>query len=258
MTAPKADRPERFDLMGVPISIVRLGEAMAWIAAWVPSANPRMVCTVNPEFVMRARHDEGFRLALKGSDMNVADGIGVVVASRLIGLPIAERVTGVDLVRAVCNEGRHRGWRIFLLGGASGVADAAANSLTASLPGLRIVGRSSASSHQRFDEATVVEVNAADPHILLVAFGAPSQELWMQRNLARLRCGVAMGVGGTFDYLSGKSARAPKSVRAMGFEWAFRLALEPRRWRRMAVLPGFALLAIQEAIRRRVRLPNAP
>ena len=253
---PTANRPDSVDLMGVPISTVRLGEAMAWIAAWVGSANTRMVCTVNPEFIMRARRDRAFLRALGRSDMNVPDGIGVVAAARLSRLPITERVAGVDLVQAICEQGGHRGWRIFLLGGAPGVADDAASRLKAALPGLRIVGCSSASSDPRFDESTVAEINAAETQILLVAFGAPSQELWMERNLTRLRCGVAMGVGGTLDYLSDRVARAPKLVGEMGFEWAFRLAMQPRRWRRMAVLPGFALLSFKEAIQRNSRPPD--
>ena len=242
--------------MGVPISTVRLGEAMAWIAAWVGSANTRMVCTVNPEFIMRARRDQAFQRALARSDMNVPDGIGVVAAGRLSRLPITERVAGVDLVKAICEQASHRGWRIFLLGGAPGVADDAASRLKVAMPGLRIAGCSPASGDSRFDEATVDEINAAETQILLVAFGAPSQELWIERNLARLRCGVAMGVGGTLDYLSGNVTRAPKLVGAMGFEWAFRLAMQPSRWRRMAVLPGFALLSFEEAIRRNYRPPD--
>ncbi len=253
---PTADRPESVDLMGVSISTVRFGEAIAWIAAWVESENTRMVCTVNPEFIMRARRDRAFERTLGRSDMNVPDGIGVVAAAKLSRLPITERVAGVDLVQAICEQGSHRGWRIFLLGGAQGVADDAASRLKAALPDLHIAGCSSTSSDPRFDEATVAEINAAKTQVLLVAFGAPSQELWIQRNLTRLRCGVAMGVGGTFDYLSGRVTRAPKLVSAMGFEWAFRLATQPSRWRRMAVLPGFALLSCKEAIQRRSRPPD--
>ena len=256
MTSRGMDRPRRSMLMGVPISMVRLGKAMAWIAAWAPSTKARMVCTVNSEFVMRARHDEEFKCALKRSDMNVPDGMGVVVAGKLAGLPIAERVAGVDLAQAIFDQGRYRGWRLFLLGGAKGVADAAASRLTESHPGLQIVGCSSASSDKRFDEATVAEVNAAKPHILLVAFGAPVQELWIQRNLANLQCGVAVGVGGTLDYISGRATRAPKFVGAMGLEWAFRLSRDPGRWRRMTVLPGFAMLVLFDALRRSFRIKH--
>ncbi|MCY4110263.1 MAG: WecB/TagA/CpsF family glycosyltransferase [Chloroflexi bacterium] len=249
MTA-EADRPDSIDLMGIPISTVRSGEAMAWIAAWAESANTRTVYTVNPEFIMRARRDPAFRQVLERSDMNVPDGIGVVAAARLSRLPITERVAGVDLVQTICEQGSFRGLRIFLLGGAPGVADDAAARLEAALPGLRIAGCSSASSDPQFDEATVAEINAAKTQILLVAFGAPSQELWIERNLERLRCGVAMGVGGTLDYLSGRITRAPRLVGDIGLEWAFRLAVQPHRWRRMAVLPGFTLLSFKEAIRR--------
>ncbi|MCY3801030.1 MAG: WecB/TagA/CpsF family glycosyltransferase [Chloroflexi bacterium] len=251
-----ADQPESVDLMGIPIATVRSGEAMAWIAAWAESANTRIVCTVNPEFIMRARRDLAFRQVLERSDMNVPDGIGIVAAARLARLPITERVAGVDLVQTICEQGSYREWRIFLLGGAPGVADDAAARLEASLPGLRIAGCSSASSDPRFDEATVAEINAARTQILLVAFGAPTQELWIERNLARLRCGVAMGVGGTLDYLSGRITRAPRLVGDFGLEWAFRLAMQPHRWRRMAVLPGFALLSFKEAIRRNGRPPE--
>ena len=240
--------------MGVPISLVDPIQAVTWIGSWASSQETRMVCTVNPEFVMRARYDADFRNALQKSDMSVPDGIGVVIAAKLLGLPITTRVAGVDLVQAVCGEAAHQGWRIFLLGGAAGVAESAAANLKQSWPDLQIAGCSSASREQRFDDKTVAEINATNPNILLVAFGAPFQELWIQRNRPHLRCGVALGVGGSLDYLSGRSTRAPKLLSALGLEWAFRLVVEPRRWRRMLVLPAFSSLAIWQALRRALKI----
>ena len=239
--------------MGVPVSTVRLGEAASWIAAWAEGQTPRLVCTVNPEFIIEARRNPAFLRALERSDLNVADGIGVVLAGRILGLPIYQRVAGVDLVEAVCDLAGYRELRVFLLGGAPGVAETAAIRLTARHRGLQIAGCSSASADPHFDADTIAEINSTDPHILLVAFGAPRQELWIDRNLVKLGCGVAIGVGGTLDYIAGRSRRAPRMLSVVGLEWAFRLIQDPRRWRRMSVLPVFALLALKEAFRSAAR-----
>ena len=240
MPADTSGRPVQFQIMGVPVAPVRMGEATAWIAAWIRSRSGKAVFTVNSEIVMLAGRDDEFARVLRSSDLNLADGIGVVMASRLAGTSIPERVAGADLVEHLGKIGRALGWSIYLLGGREGVARRAGEALARVHPGLRIAGWSSADSGEASDRGTVTAINAVSPDLLLVAFGAPGQEHWIARNLKSLDVGVAIGVGGTFDFLAGDIPRAPALMREAGLEWLYRLIAQPWRWRRMLALPAFA------------------
>ena len=206
------------------------------------------VATINPEFVMRARHDHAFRQALQGASLRTADGVGLVLAGRILGHPFPERVTGVDLTRGVAEAAAERGDRVFFLGAAPGVADAAAAALAADYPQLTVAGSFAGDGSESGDEETLTAVRAAGADILLVAYGAPTQELWLARNLEISGASVGVGVGGTFDYLSGRVRRAPAWMRRMGLEWLFRLIQQPSRAGRMAVLPVFLLLVLRQRL----------
>jgi len=203
------------------------------------------VATVNPEFVMRARRDERFGAALEGSALNLADGIGVVWAMRRQGCPQVERVSGSDLVPLLARSCAARAWRPFLLGARPGVAEAAALRLESEHPGLRVAGAHAGSPRPEDDAESLRLIAATRPDLLLVAYGAPEQELWIARNRARLRVPVAIGVGGTLDFLAGRVRRAPRWMRRAQLEWLWRLALQPSRARRMAVLPAFVLAVLR-------------
>jgi N-acetylglucosaminyldiphosphoundecaprenol N-acetyl-beta-D-mannosaminyltransferase len=233
-------------VLGVRVDCVGLAEAVEAIQRMVEERRPtRLVATVNPEFIMRARVDDQFRTVLESAALCVADGIGVVWAMRRQGCPQAERVAGSDLVpllAAICAE---RGWRPFLLGALPGVAAEAAARLEADVRGLRIAGAHAGSPHPEDDEDSLRRIAAARPDVLLVAYGAPHQELWISRNRGRLDVPVAIGVGGTFDFLAGRVRRAPRWLREVHLEWLWRLALQPARVRRMAVLPAYALAILR-------------
>ncbi len=235
-------------VMGIPIAPARMGEAAAWIAAWVQSRSGKAVFTVNPEIVMLAGRDDEFARILRDSDLNLADGIGVVLAARLAGVDIPERVAGADLVEHLGEIGGALGWSIFFLGGREGVARRAGEALARQHPGLRIAGWSEADSGEAADEETIAAINAVNTDLLLVAFGAPRQECWIARNLKNLDVGVAIGVGGTFDFMAGDVPRAPRLMRAVGLEWLYRLIKQPSRWRRMLALPAFASAALRWAL----------
>jgi N-acetylglucosaminyldiphosphoundecaprenol N-acetyl-beta-D-mannosaminyltransferase len=200
-----------------------------------------LVATVNPEFVMHARHDDEFRRALDHAGLALPDGIGVVWALRRQGCTVPERVTGVDLVPRLAELCERRRYRLYLLGAGPGVAARAAERLASAHPQLEIVGAEPGSPLPRHDAATVAMVNEARPDVLLVAYGHPRQELWVARNRERLQAPVAVGVGGTFDILAGSVRRAPDPLRRAHLEWLWRLWLEPWRARRMAVLPVYAV-----------------
>lgn len=242
---------ERVSILGIPVDNVTLDEAMEHIADFIDRYQPHQIVTVNPEFVMQARRNRAFRATLVTADLVLADGSGITAAAKLRGRPLRQRIPGVELVERIAMEAAQHGWRLFLLGAAPGIAERAARVLQARYPGLTIAGTFSGSPQPSHEDAICEILRSAQPDVLLVAYGAPAQDLWIKRNQIRLRVPVAIGVGGSFDYISGRVRRAPTWMRKIGLEWLFRLFKQPWRWRRMLVLPHFALLAFFEGLFRR-------
>ncbi|MHB8509083.1 MAG: WecB/TagA/CpsF family glycosyltransferase [Candidatus Dormibacteria bacterium] len=231
-------------ILDVDVDAVTLPDAIDMIAEAIDArlghGGPTFqVATVNPEFVMLARRDPAFRRTLRACALRTADGAGLMLAARLLGRPLPQRVTGVDLVEGLATRAASRGDSVFLLGAAPGVAEAAASRLIAEHPGLVVAGTLSGHSGVEGDHDSVAAVRASGAKVLLVAFGAPAQEAWAQRNLEASGAAVSIGVGGTFDFLAGRVRRAPALMRRLGLEWLFRLVQQPWRVRRMAVLPVF-------------------
>jgi N-acetylglucosaminyldiphosphoundecaprenol N-acetyl-beta-D-mannosaminyltransferase len=160
------------------------------------------------------------------------------------GKRLRERVAGSDLVPRLSAEAANRGWRIFFLGAAPGVAEKTADILSKRNPGLQVVGCYAGSPALDEEDDIVERVRASRADILLVAYGAPKQDLWLDRNLARTGATVGIGVGGSFDFIAGVSRRAPRWVQRLGLEWLDRLIREPWRWRRQVVLPHFVWLVL--------------
>ena len=242
------------DILGVRIDDVTYPEALALLLEAISARQPLVVTTPNPEFVMLARRDAMFREALGRAGLNIPDGIGLVLAARLAGDSLRQHVQGTDLVLMLAAESARRGHRWFLLGGEDGIGLRAAADLRAQFPGLNVVGASPGSPRVEHDLDTRRLIRDAGPvDVLLVAYGAPKQELWLDRNLVALQIPVGIGVGGVFNYLSGATPRAPRWMRRMHFEWLHRLITQPSRWRRQLALPVFAGLAIRQAIRLAIR-----
>lgn len=230
-------------ILGVRVDDVTPDEALAAISGFVMSRRPHQVATVNPEFVMAARRHPDFKAVLAAADLCVPDGVGLLWGSWLLRQPLRTRVTGVDLVWRVAELAAERGWSVFLLGGRGGAGQQAAERLKARCPGLRIAGTYEG---DRDALEAAEHVARARPDILLVAYGAPAQELWIARHKAQLVVPVAIGVGGSFDFIAGRARRAPSWLRRLGLEWLHRLAHEPWRWRRMLALPEFAILVLRQ------------
>ncbi len=231
-------------ILGIPIHDVTLEEAVEQAAAWVKEGGAHQMATVNPEFVMAARRDPAFRAVLERADLCLPDGVGITLAARYLRRPLRERVAGVDLVEALAARAARDGWRVFLLGAAPGVADRAASILAARYPGLTVAGTYAGSPRREEEEEIVQRIQEAGADVLLVAYGAPAQDLWLARNLARTGAKVGVGVGGAFDYIAGIVPRAPRWMRRVGLEWLYRLIRQPWRWRRQRVLPLYALLVL--------------
>lgn len=227
--------------MGVPIHNVTTDEVVTLIARWIEEGGSRQIATVNPEFLMRARWDSPFRAALQQTAICVPDGIGVLWAARMRGQHLRERVAGSDLVPRLAAEAAQRGWRPYFLGAAPGVAEKAAAILAERHPGLSVAGCYAGSPAPEEETAITALIRNSQANLLFVAYGAPQQDLWLARNLAKTGAAVGIGIGGAFDFIAGVSRRAPDWVQRIGLEWLYRLVNEPWRWRRQLVLPQFAL-----------------
>ena len=245
--------PRRIDILGVGVDDVTPAETLDILSTWIDARQPRRVVTPNPEMVMLARRDAAFAGMLADADLAVPDGVGLLWASRLRGTPLRALVPGSDLVPWLAERSARRGDRWFLLGAAEGVAEIAGRILAARYPGLDIAGTFAGDASPLGDPATRSAVKRAGPlDVLLVAYGAPRQEAWMARN-ADLGVPVSIGVGGTLNFITGRSRQPPRWVYNLGLGWAYRLAAEPWRWRRQLVLPQFAALALLDALRWRLR-----
>lgn len=238
---------KRVIILGVAIDDVLMDDALAAVARFIAEGGPHQIVTVNPEFIMEARRNSAFRRVLAAADLATPDGFGVILASRWCGAPLRGRVTGIALTERIAAEAARRGWSLFLLGAAPGVAERAAAALQQANPGLRIAGCYAGSPHPADEPAIREQIRAARPDVLLVAYGHPAQDLWIARNQPLLRVPVAIGVGGTFDELAGVVPRAPDLVQRLGLKWLYRLLVQPWRWRRiMTAVPIFLWTMFRE------------
>ncbi len=249
--------PTTVSILGVPLHPITFEGLLDWIGRMVGAGHAHQIATVNPEFIMIARRDAVFRLVLERATLCLADGIGLLWAAKWLNRAgrgtepaLPERVTGSDGVPLIAERAAEKGWRVFLLGAAPGVAQRTAGVLTARYPGLQVAGTCDRDPSAEEEEEIVQLVNQSKADILFVAYGAPRQDKWIARNLPRLRVGVAMGVGGAFDFISGKTIRAPRWMRRVGVEWLYRLFQEPWRWRRMLALPRFAFTVLLAGLRK--------
>ena len=250
MVAPPVTRTTvRARVLGCPVDIVDMATAVQTLVEIVErrradeTAHPAVVITLNPEMVMLARRSPAFSSVLESAALVVPDGIGLVRALRRRGHPEVERVGGTDLIGAYLREAERRAHRIALVGGAPGVAATARDRMLEAHPALQVV----AVNDGRPGRATALEIETASPEVVLAAFGAGRQELFLDRYLGPIGAAAGVGVGGALDFLAGRVRRAPALVRRIGLEWAWRLTVQPWRLRRQSVLPVYWWLERRES-----------
>jgi N-acetylglucosaminyldiphosphoundecaprenol N-acetyl-beta-D-mannosaminyltransferase len=231
----------RIRILDIPIDGVTRQEALDRVEEYLEKPGQRLITTPNPEMLVEAAKDARFREALQKADLAIPDGNGLLLAARMRGKRLPERVTGTDLVDDIAGLAARRGDKVFLLGAAPGVATEAAEALTKKYPGLIVAGAESGGQVERdqagipmIDDHELVKLIRAEPDILFVAFGHGKQEEWILEHLSRLpTVRVAMGVGGAFDFIAGRVRRAPAFMRRLRLEWLWRLILQPRRLKRI-------------------------
>jgi N-acetylglucosaminyldiphosphoundecaprenol N-acetyl-beta-D-mannosaminyltransferase len=258
VTAPPTDT---FTVLGCRVDAVGPDEALTRIVTF---ANERdaaqaanggraaLVVTLGVEMVMAAQRDDEFRRIVNGAALVTCDTIGLLLASRLRGGPLRERVTGVELIGALAaRSAAHGDVRLYLLGSAGDTAARAADALRSAYPGVAVAGARDGYFGEGESAAVAAAIRASGANVLLAGLGSPKQEKWLARHLPATGCGAGIGIGGSLDVYAGNVVRAPAVFQRAGLEWAYRLAKEPRRWRRQLALPRFALAALGESLHAR-------
>lgn len=218
------------NVLGVRIDEFSFSEVISKITVFLLSDNYHQIATVNPEFILTARRDTEFKDILNQTDINVPDGFGLKCAAIYKRIKIGDRITGVDLTWEIAKIAAEKGYSIYLLGGKKGVAEMTAQRLRYLYRNLKIAGTYAGNPEE---EGLVQKIIDSKADILLVAFGAPKQDKFIFQHKKELKVKVAMGVGGTFDYICGAIPRAPKFMRYLGLEWLYRLIRQPSRFGRI-------------------------
>ena len=237
------------DILGIQVDSIEMQEAVEIIKHWLTENKAHTLYTPNAEILMAAQRDPELKEILNNADMLVADGAGVVLASKILRRPVPEKVSGIDLVKRSFTQLSNGKASYYLLGSKPGVAEAAAVNIINEYPGVIIAGCRNGYFKDDEEDDIIDQINASGAAVLLVALGAPRQEKWIARNKNRLKVKICAGVGGTIDVLAGTVALAPEFMRRTGFEWLFRLYKEPRRAKRMLDLPRFMLKVIRARLR---------
>lgn len=238
----------RVSVLGVPVDCVDMQRAVAVVDQMVRGNRCELVLAVNPEKVMAARQDPLLLATLQQAGLLIPDGIGVVLAARLLGGGRITRVPGADLMPALCNLAADRGHAVYLYGAAPQTNSAAVDVLRSRFPSLKIAGHTHGFHADDDVAGTVEDINRSGADILFVALGSPKQERWMSQHRDDLRVKVCQGVGGSFDVLAGIVKRAPPGFRHANLEWLYRLISQPRRAARQRVLPQFAFQVMKSRL----------
>jgi len=248
---------KKIKIFGIPFANTTLKDASSFIINQIEKGKKGYICTPNPEMLLVSQKNLEFKKVLQNSMLNIPDGIGILWASThifnkssklkaLLTLPLVplypsyfkrvlrERVTGADLLQTICKNIAKKNINCFFLGASSGVAKNAAKVLKKKYPRLSISGIFSGSPREEEMDAIVNMINKYDTDILFVAYGAPAQEIWISKAMKKLKSvKIAIGIGGTFDFIAGKRRRSPRWMQKLGLEWLYRLIQEPSRWKRI-------------------------
>jgi N-acetylglucosaminyldiphosphoundecaprenol N-acetyl-beta-D-mannosaminyltransferase len=246
---PPADLAPEINLLGIRVDRVTMEEAMQRVERFIGEDTPHMIFTGDATGLMKAQDDPELHKIINEADLVTADGAGVVLSSRLLNQPLNERVSGCDMVGEICKVAAKLGRSVYLLGAAPGVADKAAEKLQLMAPGLQIAGCRDGYFKADEEAALVAEIAALRPAALFVALGIPRQEKFIKQHMEALGVPVCIGIGGSFDVISGLKKRAPVWMQRTGLEWLYRVSKEPSRLPRLTALPRIVIMSFRELLR---------
>lgn len=233
-------------VFGIPVCKWGMRDTVEYLSQVVASGTPHQIITANPIMIMSALESPEYKQMMQAAELIVPDGSGVVWAAQKGGDPVAERVAGIDLLHELLLQGVKEQWRVYLLGSTPEVIEETAGRLSRQYPGLIIAGYRDGYFGPEQDEEVVQAIKEAAPHLLFVARGADTQEPWIAKYKQSLGVPIMMGVGGSFDVISGKTKRAPLVFQKLRLEWLYRLLRQPSRLPRMLALPKFTVRVMRE------------
>lgn len=239
------------EILGCRLDALDADAATDAILAFARERRGAQIVTLGTEMVVHAQRDRKYRDVVNACALSLCDTVGLLAVARSRGADLRDRVTGVELVDRLCARAAKEGVSVFLFGGAPGVADEAARSLQQRFPGLQIAGTRNGFFAPEESASIAAQIRESGAQLLFAGLGFPKQEFWLHEYLPQTGCGAGIGVGGSFDVISGKVERAPERWRKLGLEWLYRLVKEPHRWRRQLALPHFVLLVAGERVRSR-------
>jgi len=252
----------KHDVLGISFALVSYDDVLRIVEHWREMRVRQYIVLTPPYSVVLCCHDAELRAATNQAGLVLPDGVGIILAARILNYRNSGRVTGPVLMLKMCDWGRQHQYRHYFYGGAEGVADALAHRLSHRYPGLQVSGTCCppfTPLDPQEDCAIVERINATEPDIVWVGLGSPKQEKWMSEHRGRIKATVMIGVGAAFDFHSGRKRWAPAPIRNAGLEWAYRFALEPRRmWRRFVESPRFVFGVIRQRVETRGRLWPPP
>lgn len=237
---------EKISILGVKIDNITLEESGDITKKLIEESNKtcEIIVAPNTEFVMCAQRDKEFFDILKKAKLATPDSIGIIIGAKLQRKKFKERIPGQAYFREVVRRAEIEGWSVYILGGTDEVIEKAVENVKKDFPNVNIIGYHEGYFVKDSEDEVIKQINELQPNVLFVAMGAPKQEKWIYKNKHRLKVDVAAGQGGTLDYEAGRIKRAPKFIQKIGFEWLWRLMLQPSRIIRMRVLPLFLIKLI--------------
>lgn len=237
---------KKVPILNVLIDAVTMNEAVQRVEGFMKSKKPHLIATANAEMIMMANHDAELKDILNSAALVVPDGAGAVWAARHQGYAMPERVAGYDMAQQLLALSAKKGYRVYLLGAAPGVAEKAKKQAEKKYKGVSIVGVHDGYFNDENEASIIKEIQAAQPHLLLVALGVPRQEKWIKKHMTELNVPALIGVGGTFDVMAGIVKRAPVWMQRARLEWLYRGIKQPQRLGRLMALPKFVMRVYRE------------
>jgi N-acetylglucosaminyldiphosphoundecaprenol N-acetyl-beta-D-mannosaminyltransferase len=242
-----ATAPDEIKILGIPIHNVTMSETIAHMIHYMGQDTPSQICFVNADCANIAYRNPEYLGLLQQSTLSLADGIGLKLAGKLLGRDIKQNVNGTDLFPRLCEALADTDYGLYLLGARPEVVDRVRNWIETHYPNVRVCGTHHGYYTSEEESHVIDDIAHSGAALLLVAFGAPRQDLWIGQHLSELGVKAAVGVGGLFDYYSGRISRAPLWMREMGLEWVYRFYKEPRRmWKRYGIGNVLFLLRVMK------------
>ena len=233
------------DILNIPFSVMGMDETVRCCENFIRSGRSHQIITANPEIVMMAQQDSKLMQILHNADIVTCDGTGIVWATKFTDFSAKERVAGFDLTLRLLSLCQDKGFSVYFVGAKPEIMESAVAKITERWPQLEIKGYHHGYFRVGDEQRICQDIIDKKPSVLFVALGAPRQEYWIAEHLSELGVSLAIGVGGSFDVLSGKVKRAPVMWQKLHLEWLYRLLLQPSRWRRMLALPKFVYYVLR-------------